>query len=102
MLRLPELAALVAIGIRRRTLARLILIESMLLTTVGTVIGIAASEALRRAIGWVPQAGDYPIRLVLSPIVPLVGLGLGLLIGFLGGIVPSFAVRRVDVMTMLR
>jgi len=101
MIRLPELATLAAIGIRRRRLARMVLVESALLALVGAIVGVVASELVRRSIGMI-TFGPIPLELTSSPIVPLAGIALGLVVGVIGGLAPALAVRRLDIMTLMR
>ena len=100
-IRMPELAAMVAIGIRRGVLARMVLWESMLLAAFGALVGIGAAELVRRAIGEV-RVGASAIELTAIAIVPAIGLGLGLLVGLIGGLAPSLQVRRLDIIETLR
>jgi putative ABC transport system permease protein len=101
-LRLPEMAALVAIGIRRTTLARIVILETLLLTAIATLIGVVASEIVRRAIGSVPNMSVTRVDLAMSPLVPIAGAGIGLVVGILGGLVPALRVTRIDVVSTLR
>lgn len=101
LLRMPEFAALVAIGIRRGVLARLVILESTLVALLGAIIGVVLSELLRRQIG-ILELGDMPVELVNLPIVPVVGAVLGAAVGVIGGLAPSLAVKKLDVITSLR
>jgi putative ABC transport system permease protein len=99
--RLPEMAALVAIGIRRSRLSRMVLAESMLLSTAGTLLGLAGAELIRRALDSVPIDG-YPIVLVAHPMVFVVGLAIGVVVGVMGGLGPFFKLNRLDISATLR
>jgi len=99
--RLPELAALAAIGVRKKTLARVVLVEGALLGLVGAAVGVLASALAIGAIGFI-SLGSHPVEITSSPVVLVIGLALGVLVGVLGGIAPAIQVRRLDILTTLR
>ena len=101
VIKLPEFASMAAIGIRRGSLARIVLLESVLLAMLGAIVGVLTAEVLRRQVGDV-TLGVNPVEISTSPMIVLVGLGLGLLVGLLGGIVPALKVARVDIMRAAR
>jgi putative ABC transport system permease protein len=98
--RIPELATLVAIGIRRGFVARMVLLESVALAALGALLGVGASELVRRLLGSL-QVGPV-VELAWLPIVPIAGFGLGVLVGLFGGLTPAIAVRRLDVIKSIR
>jgi ABC-type lipoprotein release transport system permease subunit len=99
--RMPELAALAAIGIRRGALSRIILLESALLAFVGGLIGVGAGWLLAKQLGAI-SLGANPVELETSAMILLVGIGLGLAAGIIGGLVPTWRVRRLDIMQAMR
>jgi putative ABC transport system permease protein len=99
--RLPEFAVLVAIGIRRSVLGRIVIMESVLLAIIGAVLGVAISEILRRALGII-QIGTTPVEMGIVPLVIPIGIVLGLFVGIVGGIGPASTLRRLDIMKTLR
>lgn len=99
--RLPEFAALVAIGIRRGVLGRLVVMESVLLAVIGALIGVGLSEILRHVLGII-QIGTTPVEMTLVPLVIPVGIALGLFVGLVGGIGPATTLRRLEVIKSLR
>lgn len=101
VVRLPELAALAAIGVRKRSLARVVLVEGTLLGFVGAAIGVIATGLAIGQLGFI-RLGRNPIELASSPVVLLVGLALGVLAGVLGGIAPAIQVKRLDILSTLR
>jgi putative ABC transport system permease protein len=101
--RLPELAALAAIGIRRQKLASMIAIESMLLALTGALVGAGIAELLRRNSDMLPPSIiPNQVLLVFDAIVPLISIGIGTLAGLLGSFVPALTVRRLNVLETLR
>jgi putative ABC transport system permease protein len=99
--RLPELAAIAAIGIRKKVLARVVLAESVLLALAGAVLGVIAGELVRSQVG-ILSLGESPLELVAMASVPLVGVGLALVAGLSGGLAPSLRVRRMSIVDTLR
>jgi putative ABC transport system permease protein len=99
--RLPELAALAAIGVRKRSLARVVLVEGTLLGFVGAALGVLASGLAIGQLGFIRLSRD-PIEIASSPVVLLIGLALGVLVGVLGGIAPAIQVKRLDILATLR
>lgn len=97
--RMSELATLVAIGIRRSRLVRIVILESALLALVGSILGVLVSELVRRQIGMV-TFGPIPLELTTTAIVPLVGIALGLGVGILGSLAPALSVLRLDLKTL--
>ena len=96
--RLPEFAALYAIGVRRRKLAGLILQESVLLAIVGIVIGLGITVALNgQQISrlWTSHPFEQmPLSVGLTSIVSGVAIGLG--VGVAGGLLPGLSIFRMD------
>jgi putative ABC transport system permease protein len=101
VMRLPEFAALAAIGIRRSALARIVLVESLLLAAVGALVGALVSVLLQRQIGEV-SLGASPVELTATWRVLLLGLGMGLAAGLIGGTAPAIRVHRLTITSAMR
>jgi ABC-type lipoprotein release transport system permease subunit len=99
--RIPELAALAAIGIRKSVLGRMVLAESLLLGTTGGLVGFLAGETVGRLVHKVPFSGD-PVAITPSIGIGMVGACMGILVAFVGGILPSLRVRRLDILRAMR
>jgi putative ABC transport system permease protein len=99
--RMPELAALAAIGIRRGSLGRIVLLESALLSLVGGLVGVGIGWLLAKQLGAI-SLGKNPVELHTSTGLLLFGLGLGVGAGLIGGIMPTLRVSRLDIMKALR
>jgi len=100
--RMPELAALAAIGIRRRYLARMVLVESTLLAIGGAVLGIVVCAILRSQLGGVLALGATPVEIVSTARIVPIAIGLGAIVGIIGGFSAALLVRRLDVIRSLR
>ena len=99
--RLPEFAVLIAIGIRRSVLGRMVIMESVLLAILGALLGVAVSEILRRVLGII-QIGTTPVEMGLVPLTIPIGIVLGLFVGLIGGIGPATTLRRLEIIKTLR
>jgi putative ABC transport system permease protein len=99
--RVPELGALAAIGVPKGTLSRVVVVEGLLLAVLGAALGLGGGLLIASLLGRMP-VGAYPVELHLTPVVLLVGIGLGLAVGLVGGVLPSLQVRRLDILTALR
>ncbi|MDB4956962.1 MAG: macB6 [Myxococcales bacterium] len=100
LMRMPEFAAMAAIGIRRRALGRIVLIESTLLATTGALLGVLVGGLIASQIGAIKLG--VPVTMTSSIPALMVGLGLGIVVGVIGGIIPSIQVRRLDILRALR
>ena len=98
-----ELAMRTALGASRWRLTRQLLTESLLLTTVGSVVGLvvawSAIDVLARLVArFTPRVGDIAI----DPAVLAFTLGVSLLAGLGFGILPSLTARRVNLANALK
>jgi cell division protein FtsX len=100
--RMPELAAMAVIGIRRSFLARMVLVESIGLAVVGAVLGLLLFAGIRAWLGGVFALGASPIEISSVTTVLPIALGLGIVVGLLGGSFPALKVRRLDILNAIR
>ena len=100
-MRMSEFAALAAIGIRKGVLARIVLFESVLLATIGAVVGVGVSALISSQLGEVSVSENL---VEVSPVLSssFISLGLGVLVGVIGGVIPAMRVRRLDIIQSLR
>ena len=102
-LRMKELSTRLAIGAPRGQVARQLVIESVLLTTVGGLGGILMGLGLLRGLQTIgldriPRAGEIQMDLTAAAAALAVSLGIGLAIG----LVPIVHVFAVNLSSMLR
>jgi len=99
--RMPELAALAAIGVHRSVLGRIVLLESVMLAAAGGVLGVGVYAVARGQVGKL-SLGVNPVDISSGVTVLAVGFGLGILVGILGGFYPARRVKRLDILQALR
>jgi predicted permease len=98
-----EIAVRLALGARAASLLRQAIVESMVLSIAGGVIGLAlAAGALRVGVSLLPQTLPRVNEIGLDWPVMLFALGLALLTGFLCGLAPAFAAIRTSVNETLK
>lgn len=96
--RTREVGILRSLGFRRRSILELLLGESLVLAVVGGSLGVAAAWALlssERLVG-----GVVPV--VVGSGTAVFGLGMALLIGLLGAVVPAVIASRLAIVDSLR
>jgi predicted permease len=98
-----EIAVRLALGARAATLLRQAIVESMVLSIAGGVIGLAlAAVALRVGVSLLPETMPRVREIGLDWPVILFALGLAMLTGFLCGLAPAFAAIRTSVNETLK
>src|SRR6476646_2111352 len=98
-----EIAVRLALGARAATLLRQAIVESMVLSIAGGVIGLAlAAVALRVGVSLLPQTLPRIREIGLNWPVMLFALGLVLLTGFVCALAPAFAAIRTSVNETLK
>ncbi len=99
-----EMALRAALGARRSTIVRQLLVESALLSLVGGAVGVVlAYWALKALLTTIPSR-VFPImaRVEFSGRALLFGLAAALLTGLLFGLAPAWRAFRVDVVERLK
>ena len=99
--RMHEIGVLLAIGWRRRRIVTMILLESMLLSLVGGIVGIAIGLVSLRVLAWTPILRGR-IEPDTSAIVLLLALAVSVALGTLGGLYPAWVGARMSPSTGLR
>ncbi len=95
--RTREIGVRKAIGARKREILTQFLIEAIVLTSVGGVIGIAFGSAIGLLVS---LASGFPISLPMSSFA--LGLGFSASVGIFFGIVPAWRAARLDPIEALR
>lgn len=99
--RTREIGMLRAVGATRRQVRRMVLAESLLLSTIGTVFGVVAGLALgyalvlaMRQVGWVMPYGFPWVGVAITVVV-------GIVFGMLAALAPARSASRLDVVAAL-
>jgi putative ABC transport system permease protein len=98
--RLGEYAALKTMGFKAHHLAGLIMGESLMLSLVGGLLGLALSFPATRVFP--PEVTQYFPGLEVSRMTMLIGMAVALAVGVLAGIIPAWQATRVQIATALR
>jgi putative ABC transport system permease protein len=93
--RMHEIGVLLAIGWRRRRIVTMILLESMLLSAVGGLIGVTIGVASLRVLEWTPILRGR-IAPDTSLLVQAMALGVAVALGTLGGLYPAWVGARMS------
>ncbi len=104
--RTTEIAVLRALGFGSGTVAISVLIEALLLSLVGALIGAALTWLLFNGnslstVGG-PLGGQIRFHLLIEPQVLMTGVVCACLIGLLGGLIPAIRAARLPLATALR
>ena len=90
--RTPEFTVRAALGAGRRRLIRQMLTESLVLSTVGGICGVAIAAAILRAAPSLLPAGVLPVTVSLAPDARVVAFcaGVTVVVAMVFGIVPAW------------
>jgi putative ABC transport system permease protein len=104
--RTTEIAVLRALGFGAGTVAISVLVEAVLLSLVGALIGAALTWLLFNGnslstVGG-PLGSQVRFNLLIEPRVLMTGIACACLIGLLGGLIPAIRAARLPVATALR
>jgi len=98
--RLGEYAALKTMGFKPRHLAGLILGESLILSLVGGLLGLALSFPAVKIFP--PEVTQYFPGLNVTRTTAMLGLAVSLAVGVLAGLIPAWQAARVQIAAALR
>jgi putative ABC transport system permease protein len=100
--RTREVAVMKALGFTQRTVLAICSGEGIGLALLGGVLGSIASVFLVKAVSRAPQMAGLFTGVAVSWGTIGVALAVAVLVGFLSGIVPSYAVSRLEIVRALR
>ncbi len=103
--RTTEIGTLRALGFQRRSVMAAFLIESLLLGGVGGCVGIGLASLLQVITISTTNFGTFSeiaFGFVLSPPIVAQTLVFALVMGFVGGFLPSFRAARLNIINALR
>ena len=93
--RMREMAVRAALGANRARVIRQLLTESVVLSAIGSVIGVAVSAwAIQALVAWAPQGTPRLAEVGLNASVLAFAAGLTLVTGIVFGLVPAFQLSR--------
>lgn len=102
--RMREFATLRAVGATRSTVVSMVLTESVILSSVGgmlgILLGILGSGLLNRAMVIVLQL-SFPLASITFPLI-LEAMALSVFVGLVGAAIPSVLVWRINIVSGLR
>ena len=96
--RIPEIGLLRALGTTRREILMLFLIESMLLSGLGGLLGIVVLLSVQ----FILSAAVPAFPLALQPQYLLFGVLLSLVVGLIAGLSPAYRAANLDPVDALR
>ncbi len=97
--RTREIGLRKAVGAHDRDILLQFLIESLVLATIGGLIGMGISFGLAFAVGRIP---NFPFSVIIQPQALLLALGVSSASGFVFGIYPAMRATRLDPIEALR
>jgi predicted permease len=98
-----EFGVRAALGAARITIIRQLVTESLVLSTIGGVLGTVLAVAVSRvAVVWLPESLPRANEIAVRWPVLLMALGLTCITGILCGLVPGLASIKTDVMNALK
>jgi len=103
--RTGEIGTLRALGFRRGAVLAAFLVESLLLSLVGGVIGLAAASAMQAVdISTVnfQTFSELAFQFKFTPQIVLTTLAFALFMGFVGGFIPAWRAARLKIVDCLR
>jgi len=100
--RIGEHAVLQTIGFSGPRIFSLVMIESVLLSLAGGMLGVAVAMALLYWKGFVVGAEGVTIAFGPSPRLAAVGMAVALLTGLAAGILPAWQAARTEIVAALR
>ena len=98
--RTREIGIRKAVGARRRDIMLQFLIESIALTGIGGILGIAIGWAITIGVSLIPQASA--LTLLITPATVIIAVGVSVAIGVVFGLYPAMRAARLHPIQALR
>lgn len=103
--RVAEIGTLRALGFQRRTVLTAFLLEALLLSSIGGLIGLLAASSMQwltiSTMNW-QTFSELAFSFTLTPGIVLDSLLFALLMGLIGGVLPSLRAARLNIVDALR
>lgn len=100
--RIKEHAVLQTLGLRPLRIFRLVLVESLVLSTLGGLLGVVGSTALLGLTGMSVSAEGVTIAFEPSATLALQGIVVAVAVGLLAGLAPGWQAARAEIVPALR
>ena len=100
--RIKEHAVLQTLGLRPLRVFRLVLIESILLSTLGGILGVAGSALLLSSTGMSVAAEGVTIAFEPSLLLAIQGVLVAIAVGILAGLAPGWHAAQAEIVPALR
>jgi len=100
--RIKEHAVLQTLGLRPMRVFGLVLTESLLLSTLGGILGVAAAALLLSSSGMSVAAEGVTIAFEPSLVLATQGIAVAIAVGILAGIAPGWHASRTEIVPALR
>lgn len=100
--RVQEHGVLQTLGLTSLHIFGLVLIESMMLSAIGGLVGVGAALAALQWGGLAVATEGINITFVASPKLAAIGAGVSLIVGLLAGFMPAMQAARADIVSSLR
>ncbi len=100
--RIKEHAVLQTLGLRPLRIFSLVLTESLLLSTIGGILGVAGSALLLSSSGMSVAAEGVTIAFEPSIVLAAQGIAVAIVVGILAGIAPGWQASRTEIVPALR
>ncbi|QDV73696.1 ABC transporter permease [Botrimarina mediterranea] len=100
--RIKEHAVLQTLGLRPLRVFRLVLIESVVLSTLGGVLGVAGSVLVLSSTGMSVAAEGVTIAFEPSATLAVQGVAVSIVVGILAGFAPGWHAARAEIVPALR
>ena len=103
--RISEIGTLRALGFRRGAVLTAFMAESLLLSGLGGVVGLAAASVMQAvdvSTTNFQTFAELAFRFVLTPQIALQAMGFALAMGLVGGFIPAWRAARLQIIDCLR